>query len=102
MGLRIVLETERGEPLDSIEDPKNLLHRILPAFEDKSFQLLRFIDWYANTVFNELQIDTFLAEWGRLEQTVQTEEEATLLNNIKDLARRCKEEPHLYLKFYGD
>ncbi|MGI8836494.1 MAG: hypothetical protein ACR2H4_07625 [Pyrinomonadaceae bacterium] len=102
MGLRLVLETERGEPIESVEDPKNLLHRLLPSAEDRSFQLLRFIDWYGNTVFNELQIDTFLVEWERLKQAVQAKEESALLNNIEDLARRCKEEPHLYLKFYGD
>lgn len=51
MGLSIVLETERGEPLDRVDNTKNLLHELLPLHDDLSYQLLRFVDWYADTTF---------------------------------------------------
>ncbi len=101
MGLTVVLETERGQRLDAIDDPTNILHRLLPSHDDETYQLLRFIDWYGDTVFNLLQIDTFLKEWSRLRSRAHAPEELELLLRIEKLARRCKDEL-LYLKFYGD
>ncbi len=39
-------------------------------------------------------------ERGKLR--AQTEEEKILVERVKHLAERCRSEPHLYLKFYGD
>lgn len=102
MGLHIALETERGQTIEAISDPTNLLHRLLPSLDDSSYQCLRLIDWYGDTVFNRLQMETFLAEWERLSRTARTIEEKELAVHIANLARRCLNEPHLYLKFYGD
>lgn len=55
MGLSIVLETESGEELERVDDPSNILHRLLPRSDNGSYLLLRFIDWYGDTVFNQLQ-----------------------------------------------
>ena len=61
MGFCVRLESEDGEPLEEIEDPKNILHQLLPS-EDASYNFLRFIDWYGETVFNRLQIPSFISE----------------------------------------
>jgi hypothetical protein len=102
MGISVVLETERGVERERIDDPSNLLHVLLPSADDTSFTYLRFIDWYGDTVFNQLQIEPFLAEWERLQGRAQSPETAELYTRIKDLAKRSQSEPHLYLKFYGD
>lgn len=102
MGISVVLETESGEELERIDDPTNLLHVILPAEDDTSFDHLRHIDWYGDSVFNRLQIDSFLSEWERLRGRAQTSEAVALHARIKYLAEKSKQEPHLYLKFYGD
>lgn len=102
MGLTIILETENGEAIEQVGDPTNLLHLLLPTPDDASFTCLRFIDLYGDTVFNRLQMGTFLAEWKRIVNLARTSEEKELLNRIENLARRCQNEPHLYLKFYGD
>ncbi len=102
MGLDVILEWEDGERIEDVGDPHNLLHRLLPPHDDDSYQCLRFIDWYGDTVFNRLQMTPFLAEWERLYSAAQSEEEKELLRSIETLARRCQSEPHLYLKFYGD
>ena len=102
MGLTVVLETERGHAVREINDPHNLLHRLLPSDDDRSFQLLRYIDWYGNTVFNTLQMRDFLAEWDTLRERAQNEQELALISDIKELAERCEGGTHLYLKFYGD
>lgn len=102
MGIKVVLESEDGKPVEDVGDPTNILHRLLPSPEDKSFQYLRFIDWYGDTVFNRLQMESFLAEWKRLATAATTVEDKNLITHIENLAIRCQKEPHLYLKFYGD
>ena len=102
MGISVVLETESGEELQRIDDPGNLLHALLPSQDDTSFAHLRHIDWYGDTVFNHLQMESFLQEWERLRERAQNSDAVALHGRIKDLADRGKQEAHLYLKFYGD
>jgi hypothetical protein len=102
MGITVVRETEDGNSLGSVEDPSNLLHRLLPTLKDTSFQVLRFIDWYGDTVINRPQLELFLEEWDRITQGAKTEEERMLLSRIGDLAAQAQRELHTYLKFYGD
>ena len=102
MGFDIRLEDEHGQQLGEVGDPRNLLHRLLPPSADASFSCLRFIDPYGDTVFNQMQIETFLAELARVAATATTGPELDLLQKIRELAERCKSEPHLHIKFYGD
>lgn len=102
MGLSVVLENERGSPIQIVIDPKNYLHRLLPSVDDQSYQCLRFIDWYGYTVFNHLQMPTFLEEWQRLKDKTNSEEEIQLLLKIENLAFDCQSEQHEYLRFIGD
>lgn len=102
MGISVVLETESGREVERIDDPTNVLHLLLPTEDDTSFEYLSRIDWYGDTVFNRLQIDAFLAEWERVRARAQTSEAVTLHARIEELAKRGEQEPHLYLKFYGD
>jgi hypothetical protein len=101
MGFCVILESEDCEQLEQVEDPKNILHQLLPS-EDGSYKYLRFIDWYRETVFNRLQIQPFISEWDRLIESAQTPDETALLTRIRELALRCTQEPHLYLRFCGD
>lgn len=102
MGLTIMVETEDGERIEQIADPLNLLHQLLPSHDDQAYQCLRYIDWYGDTVFNRLQMDTFLTELNGVRRATRSPAEIELLAQIEKLARRCQAEPHLYLKFYGD
>lgn len=96
------LEDERGTALSNVEDQANLLHRLLPDPNDISFHMLRFIDWYGDTVFNRLQLESFLQEWDRIAPHAQTEEARSLLGRVRDLATKGPQLQHTYLKFYGD
>jgi hypothetical protein len=101
MGFDINLETERGEVLASIGDPKNLLHRLMERSLADEPRLAE-IDWNGDTVFNRLQMPRFLSEWQMLARYVQSPEEAKLVDEIRALAERCRDHVHLYLKFVGD
>ena len=102
MGLEIVLQTESGAKVDSVADPKNYLGKLLPQIDDESHPLLGGIDPYGDTVFNGIQIRRFLLEWEAVSSNAVTTEERELVSKIEQLALRCRDEVHLYIKFVGD
>jgi hypothetical protein len=101
MGLNIVVTDYSGEIFEKVDDPKNLLHRLLPPSDEESAFLLAKIDWYGDTYFNYLQLRRFLEEWDELGQRAQTSEENDLVEGVKRLARRCQQDRSL-LRFIGD
>jgi hypothetical protein len=66
-----VLTDYSGKIFERIDDPKNLLDRLLPPCDDRSGSVLAKIDWYGDTYFNYLQIKRFLEEWNQLEQQLK-------------------------------
>jgi hypothetical protein len=103
MGLRVVLEDEQGREIESVEDPANILHQVLPSPDDNTFCYLNRIDWYGDTTFNRLQIADIRQELERLIKAPSTGPNAvSLLERIGEFAVRSQSEPHLYVKFYGD
>ena len=102
MGLGIALQDEQGSQLDMVADPKNYLGRLLPELGDPTHPILASIDFYGDTVFNRMQMDRFLGEWADVSAKVQTPDEQKLVSAIETLARRCRDEVHLYVKFIGD
>jgi hypothetical protein len=102
MGIEVVVEDERGTRIVSMEDPTNILHRVLPRHDDKGFQLLNRVDWYGDTTFNRNQVPDVRQELKRLANAKRSAEELELIRRLDSLAGRAEAEPHLYLKFYGD
>jgi hypothetical protein len=103
MGITVVLEDETGTSLATVEDPANVLHRLLPESKQSAHvQMLGFVDWYGDTVFNHLQADQFLREWDALAAGVNGSEERRVFDGIRTLVERLRGEHHVYLKFYGD
>lgn len=102
VGLNIELQDEFGSRLDGVNDPKNLLGRLLPPIGDDAYPMLGSIDPYGDTIFNHVQMHRFFIEWPAVSGKAQTTEEQLLLSTIDSLARRCRDEVHLYLKFIGD
>jgi hypothetical protein len=102
MGITAVLETEDGQALETVEDPTNVLHRVLPEVHDTHYQCLNRIDWYGDTVFNHLQAPQLLDEWQSLARAERDSEAERVVSGIRRLAERLRDERHVYLKFYGD
>ena len=102
MGLEIVLQTELGAQVDAVADPKNCLARLLPEIDGQQYPVLGGIDPYGDTLFNGLQMRRFLLEWADVSARASTSEERDLVAKIDELARRCRDEVHLYIRFVGD
>jgi hypothetical protein len=101
MGLSIVLTDYSGNSFERIDDPRNVLHKLLPQCDEDSSTVLAKIDWYGDTYFNYLQMKRFLEEWEQLEQRVENPEEDELLDGVRSLAKRCRED-RMLLRFIGD
>lgn len=102
MGMEIKLQDEWGRPIESLVDPKNYLGKLLPHNDDNSQPTLAGIDSYGDTVFNRMQMRWFLSEWTELSAKAQTPEERELVSKVEAMARRVRDEVHMYLKFVGD
>ena len=101
MGIAILLEDEHGDVLETIEWP-TWLDRLLPSYDDESFQCLRFVDPYGDTIFNVVQMPTLLREVERLNQIADSDPQHAHLGEIRRLAERCRDGVHTYIRFYGD
>jgi hypothetical protein len=101
MPIKVVLQSERGEALDSVLDNYGDLASILP-FEDATFPLLQFLDQYGNTIFNRNQMAQLMRELNSLVEKSKKDEQKLLLHRIEELAKRCWDGIGLYLKFQGD
>ena len=102
MGLVVVLETENREPLESVEDPANVLAKVLPSPNEELWHCLGYIDWYGDTVFNYLQAPRFLREWRSITREFDDRETRRVVAGIERLAERLGESRHVYLRFVGD
>lgn len=103
MPLTVLVVDERGVPADApVTDPHGELSRLLPPNDAESFQVLRHIDRYGDTVFNRLQIEPFLKEWDQIRANAYTAEQRKIVSSVEKLAQSCLAGTHLYLKFAGD
>jgi hypothetical protein len=102
VGLDVILETEDREQLDSVSDPRNLLHGLFPASGDRSFRCLSYVDWYGDTIFNHLQFDDLISELDTIHTKAISVEERALLEQIRSMVLRGKQEVHVYVRFEGD
>ena len=102
MGFEVRLQDEFGGQLESVADPKNILDRVLPEPGDQAFPMLGSLDPYADTIFNGLQMKWFLDELLKVMPKAHTPEERDLLEKVEGMAKRARDETHLYLKFIGD
>ena len=101
MGLSTALTDCNGKILERVDDPKNLLHRLLPPADEASGSVLAKIDWYGDTYFNYLQIKRFLEEWDQLEKRAKSPEEKPLIEGVRRLAVQSQKDRGL-LRFIAD
>lgn len=94
---------ERGQAVgETVRDHANVLPGLLPSTRDTSYVCWRFIDRYADTTFNHLQMEPFLEELERLRDGTPSDIARELLVQIEALAHKCQDNYHLCLKFEGD
>jgi hypothetical protein len=102
MALGILLTNEVGGIIEETADFIGALPRLLPPQDDPASPFLGSIDLYGDTVFNRIQMGRFLSEWEHVAANAESAQEQELVATTGRMARRCRDEVHLYLKFVGD
>ncbi|MBS1853307.1 MAG: hypothetical protein JST79_20600 [Acidobacteria bacterium] len=97
MSFVVKLEDDLGEQNDWV-----LLHGIIPAREECAFPILRGIDPFGKTVFNHLQMESFLEEWERVAERARDESQQQAWDKVKQMAQACQQDRDLYLRFLGN
>ena len=69
--------------------------------ERNEYPLLTGIDWYSETFFSAPQMDSFLEEWGRIENRFPMIEDHEEWAKVRKMALRTQHEA-LQLVFIGD
>ena len=97
MSLVVKLEDDLGERGDWV-----ILHNEIPAHDESSFPVLRCIDPFGKTVFNHLQMESFLDEWEQVRARAADDSEKEAWQKIKEMALTCQGDRDLYLRFVGN
>ena len=101
MGIVVQLTDERGHSLATAADPHGFVDRVVDGTRD-GLRLLTWVDPYGDTVFNKLQMPTFLDDWTRVRASVAGDRDEETWQRVRELAERCARETHVYLRFTGD
>jgi len=96
----ITVETEKGERLQSMDEFHEILELVERAFTKLS--ILKWIDPYGDTTFNQVQIREVEQELSVLKEVAESSVEHSSLAKFEELVRFCRSGVHRYLKFYGD
>jgi endonuclease I len=89
------LQDERGKPVS----PQDAVIEFATIPEGAAFRLLGYVDPYGDTYFNHAQMKDFLADWDKLRPTDEQQAQWEL---VRDMAIRCRDHNHLYVRFMGD
>jgi hypothetical protein len=96
MSWAVRLQDERGKPV--INYDAGIDFDLVEAVADH--KLLRYVEPYGDTVFNCRQMDDFIEGWNLIRP--KTAEQKQEWEKVLQMAVKCKDEHHLYLKFIGD
>ena len=96
VSLVVKLEDDLGERSEWV-----VLHGVVPVSSGDDYSLLSGIDPFGKTVFNHLQMESFLREWERVEERVRDDSQREAWKKIRHMAEACREDRDLYLRFVG-
>jgi hypothetical protein len=96
MSWAVRLQNERGKPV--INEDAGIDFELVDAVV--GHKLLRYIEPYGDTVFNQQQMDYFIDGWKLIQP--KAAEQKQPWEKVFRMATKCKNEEHLYLKFIGD
>lgn len=102
MPIHVQLQDENGNVLELVDDPRGLVHRMLPRANDRAYPQLGCVDSYGDTTFNFLQAQRVLEEWPRRMRVAREIRGVRVHRAVARLLERCASGIHLYVKFLGD
>ena len=92
MAWTVILENENKETI------KRIGSEIIITRPLHLFKLLRYLDPYGDTIFNNKQMEDLIGDLQILQQDHYT----PLLDEVIEICLTCKTSAHTYVAFYGD
>lgn len=99
MGWTVILEDYRGNEIKKLS--KEFTPTSFAHFESEKFKTLRYIDPYDDTTFNSIMCKELVSDLNELWKDESTNVRKQI-EEILELTSACMNEPHTYVKFYGD
>jgi len=97
MSWTVTLTDENHIEIESLKE--EFVSKILSdSSTHKVFYLIKYLDPYGDTVFNHLQIDDLIIDLKKLREISVNK----AIDEIINLALKCKSTQHSYLIFYGN
>ena len=96
MSLVVKLEDDLGERSEWV-----ILNGVLPGVTGPDFVLLSGVDPFGKTVFNHLQMESFLEEWARVQERAKDDTQREAWQKVREMAETCGQDRDLYLRFVG-
>ena len=106
MPLQIKVEDFKGEVIVEYSDNKGLLSLVINyCYQNPTkIKTFKYIDLYDDTIFNSLQVKDMIIDIDFLKQQSELLDSGRieLFNTLAELCKVTLNEPHQFLKFYGD
>jgi hypothetical protein len=93
MAWTVILQNEEGQEISISNGEFDFTQDSL-----ESYKLLKYLNPYGDTIFNNLQMTDLIDDLNKLKQISHEK----LIDETIGLAVRCQNEVHLYLAFVGD
>ena len=98
MGWTVIKEDFKGKAETTLTDEFRLSNTAI--LFNGQFRLLKYLDPYDDTTFNSQMIKDLILDLEELKTHLPTDKNR--IDEVIELATSCLDEPHTFLKFYGD
>lgn len=98
MGWTVIKEDSNGKAENTLTGEFRLSNTEI-LFNEK-FRVLKYLDPYDDTTFNIQMIKDLVLDLEELKTNLPTDKKQ--IDEVIELAKSCLDEPHTFLKFYGD
>jgi len=102
MGINCSLQDENGSTIKEEADSSNLMSRFVLHDNLGPYRLMKYLDPYGNSSFNQLQFDDLLRDLEMAKASSSAAEFKQYLSRVIRLVEEAKQSVHTYIKFIGD
>lgn len=102
MGIDLHIEDEHGKSIYCISDDQQIFAHVINQTKMSEYSLLKYIDPYGDTTFNNMQLNDLLYDLSSLHTTISDIATRKYVNKLISLLENYTNTNHVYFKFYGD
>jgi regulator of sigma D len=98
MSWTVIIEDEKGNAKRTMPQQFKLTDEVI--INNETFKLLKYLDPYGDTTFNNLMFDDLRTDLIQLKKLLPLD--LKLIDIVIEYIKECEDDVHTYLKFYGE